>query len=59
MKSVSKSKADPAGSTADLTSSGGKKDKHKGSLQSLNKKAGALGGSLMSLGSKVRNVMLK
>lgn len=40
-----------AGSVSDLA--GSKKDKNKGSLQSLNKKAGALGGSLMSLGSKV------
>ena len=40
---------------ADLA--GGKKEKHKGSLQSLNKKAGAIGGSLMSLGSKVSIVL--
>ena len=40
-----------AGSVADVSLS--KKEKHKGSLSSLNKKAGALGGSLMSLGSKV------
>jgi len=37
------------GSTADLTNK-----KNKGSLQSLNKAAASFGGSLMSLGQKVR-----
>ena len=36
-----------------------KKEKHKGSLSSLNKKAGALGGSLMSLGSKEKKNLKK
>lgn len=45
------------GSTADLA--GSKKEKHKGSLQSLNKKVSGLGGSLMSLGTKEKKNLKK
>ena len=47
------------GSTADLPSGGSKKEKHKGSLQSLNKKVSGLGGSLMSLGTKEKKNLKK
>ena len=49
VKEVKEKKKKKAESTLDVT----KKEKHKGSLASLNKKAGAIGGSLMNLGSKV------
>ncbi len=53
VKSTNAGGAD-GGSTADLQ--GSKKDKHKGSLQSLNKKVSGLGGSLMSLGGKDKSL---
>eukprot|EP00095_Tigriopus_kingsejongensis_P002153 maker-scaffold248_size238799-snap-gene-1.26 protein:Tk02153 transcript:maker-scaffold248_size238799-snap-gene-1.26-mRNA-1 annotation:"rab11 family-interacting protein 1" len=57
VKSVSEKKDRELGSTADLKTS--KKDKHKGSLQSLNKAANTLGGSLMSLGQKEKKNLKK
>jgi len=45
------------GSVADLQA--GSKEKHKGSLTSLGKKASGLGGSLMSLGSKEKKNLKK
>ncbi len=59
VKSVANKDSD-IGSTADLRSGGGssKKEKHKGSLQSLNKAASNLGGSLLSLGTKVTKLTI-
>ena len=51
VKSLNKDASD-IGSTSDLQSS--KKEKHKGSLTSLKQGASNLGGSLLSLGTKVR-----
>ena len=51
VKSLNKDTAD-IGSTSDLRSS--KKEKHKGSLTSLKQAGSNLGGSLLSLGTKVR-----
>ena len=51
VKSLNKDTSD-IGSTSDLRSS--KKEKHKGSLSSLKAGANNLGGSLLSLGTKVR-----
>ncbi|XP_059090359.1 rab11 family-interacting protein 1-like isoform X3 [Tigriopus californicus] len=57
VKSVNDKPDRELGSTADLKSS--KKDKHKGSLQSLNKAANTIGGSLLSLGTKEKKNLKK